>query len=868
MRRFRSRGRRSRAGGAALGAAMLIAAGGSDAAPLCGGGASDFGTACSLFELLDKSITETNVRFSAFATGIPEEISRTILVTIPTPAGGSGAGLEFRRYATSAADAQVPLLAVEGFGRRVEKLGILYYVEAAPGVQISEVTTIARLRAVQEIRDPARSIPVMAQVSVIASTALVPEAGASERLFFYCADDSPACDEPSLKSGALTLDAAFHDGFWVADDLSIRPCSIDPRATCTSSGSVSDLIQVFYAPAVDAPGALGTLLLGCALLAAWRRSRRTRRHLAPPLAILALTTSLGATPAPALTITTTELAPGETFESGAVAEPRPTSAVGGGSLASGYAVAARRWESIFPEPFEIDVTVGWLDLGKNYVLAFRTDTNPGIRWSRGYVGYATAPERGGIFLDPTPLTDEEYGAQVSLSANLGGGTINTGRFRLAAPPAPMPTTLPQPLPLRLDGPVFAADSCSGNICGTDSRFLGRLIDTEYGNGTATAMHEIGHFLGLANKQLSPTSTSLFTVRGADTVVIRSGPFKGMEIPTAYGVGRHMALNYPDGVSLMDPAPQWLPFPDGRRIYNVSPSDAEIVLIGALGDWHVVRLPSGLSYATYPRFVPSAHLFDGFSFNGASAGLNGPTGSDQSPGLHLTPDRPNGAGSAFLTAPFAFGAGASFRSSFSFEIGGENGAGERGADGLAFVLHNDPRGAGALGAAGLGLGYGNVPGSTDPRSPIAHSLALEFDTHANAFDPDGNHVAVVVDGRVDAPLAWFDPSFLLGDGEIRVWVDYDSSRDLLSVFMCRDASETEDCSQPDAPQLTASIDLDSILAGQAWFGFTAATGDGFNSHDVMSWELAVWVPEPPFQAVIFLATAAIALLRARRPGQPH
>jgi Bacterial lectin len=52
-----------------------------------------------------------------------------------------------------------------------------------------------------------------------------------------------------------------------------------------------------------------------------------------------------------------------------------------------------------------------------------------------------------------------------------------------------------------------------------------------------------------------------------------------------------------------------------------------------------------------------------------------------------------------------------------------------ADGFAFVIQNS--GLSALGGLGIDIGYGG----------IADSLAVEFDTYLNSFDPNNNHVAI-------------------------------------------------------------------------------------------------------------------------------
>ena len=72
----------------------------------------------------------------------------------------------------------------------------------------------------------------------------------------------------------------------------------------------------------------------------------------------------------------------------------------------------------------------------------------------------------------------------------------------------------------------------------------------------------------------------------------------------------------------------------------------------------------------------------------------------------------------------------------------------GADGIAFLMHNDPRGLSATGATGGGLGY------ADPNG-IRPSVAIEFDTWHNMDDPAdiaADHTAVVYNGNIRNPAA--------------------------------------------------------------------------------------------------------------------
>ena len=72
----------------------------------------------------------------------------------------------------------------------------------------------------------------------------------------------------------------------------------------------------------------------------------------------------------------------------------------------------------------------------------------------------------------------------------------------------------------------------------------------------------------------------------------------------------------------------------------------------------------------------------------------------------------------------------FTTQFTFQLSSGGGLF---ADGFAFVIQNSPAGIGALGTTGMGgfLGY----------QGLTNSLAIEFDTFQNDWDPNANHVAI-------------------------------------------------------------------------------------------------------------------------------
>ncbi|WP_250032989.1 L-type lectin-domain containing protein [Paractinoplanes maris] len=142
----------------------------------------------------------------------------------------------------------------------------------------------------------------------------------------------------------------------------------------------------------------------------------------------------------------------------------------------------------------------------------------------------------------------------------------------------------------------------------------------------------------------------------------------------------------------------------------------------------------------------------------------------------------------------------------------------GADGIAFVVQTEgPR---ALGGWGGGLGYRGI----EP------SLAVEFDTYQNSYDPSRNHLAVVLGGNPDYQADTAEAPIPLFGKPFNARVVYDAGASLLRVYIkSLSAGSTE--------QLVLEHEVN--LAGhvgdtEAWIGFTASTGTGLSKQDIYSW----------------------------------
>lgn len=108
----------------------------------------------------------------------------------------------------------------------------------------------------------------------------------------------------------------------------------------------------------------------------------------------------------------------------------------------------------------------------------------------------------------------------------------------------------------------------------------------------------------------------------------------------------------------------------------------------------------------------------------------------------------------------------FEIEFDIYLGNKD---DLGADGITFVIHDDPREFQAFGTFGEGLGYGRFNPNFASGNFIAPSIAVEFDTYQNEFqnDPFSDHVAYLVNGSSYHTEYWNndDQQFNLEDDQM-------------------------------------------------------------------------------------------------------
>jgi hypothetical protein len=245
-------------------------------------------------------------------------------------------------------------------------------------------------------------------------------------------------------------------------------------------------------------------------------------------------------------------------------------------------------------------------------------------------------------------------------------------------------------------------------------------------------------------------------------------------------------------------------------------------------------------------------------------------------LRLTPAERQMVGAAwYLEKQFVAGG---FVTSFRFQITNRGGLGP-GADGFAFVLQNS--GNDAIAGPGSAGGFALGGGWRDPQQPgIPRSLAVFFDTFQNGdgHDPSDNYIAICTNGAIPK-MRWPPPRlgvatrlpFRLKDGKVHaVRIRYKPPLLLVSL----DDGE---------PLLHVPVDLSPVLdaGGNAYVGFTASTGNGFENHDILLWSLrpevesTIAVVESNIQFLNItclegrnLCTPKEASVEERRPGEYH
>merc|ERR1711988_857347 len=159
-----------------------------------------------------------------------------------------------------------------------------------------------------------------------------------------------------------------------------------------------------------------------------------------------------------------------------------------------------------------------------------------------------------------------------------------------------------------------------------------------------------------------------------------------------------------------------------------------------------------------------------------------------------------------------------------------------ADGMAFVMHQDPRGPDALGHGGGSLGVYTTEDSIQDR--VKPSLVIEMDSHYNGHLQDSCydsiHVMIIHENGTAEELAELCRAVRnSASGSGGLWIDYDGNT--LSVF--HDAYNAN--TKPFSTIATAQINLSTFFDSSEtlYYGFTGATGGQTDNHDVLGFSFS-------------------------------
>ncbi|KAL6647033.1 hypothetical protein ACP70R_014470 [Stipagrostis hirtigluma subsp. patula] len=184
---------------------------------------------------------------------------------------------------------------------------------------------------------------------------------------------------------------------------------------------------------------------------------------------------------------------------------------------------------------------------------------------------------------------------------------------------------------------------------------------------------------------------------------------------------------------------------------------------------------------------------------------------------------------------ATGQATSFTTAFSFVINVTDTSNK--GDGMAFFLGEFPSALPPTsqgGALGLCTDY-----CVNKTSGEARFVAVEFDTFVDdKWDPTAtfDHMGIDVSSIVSVANISL-PSFSL-NGEMSARVDYDGGSGVMSVELrLRGAPQFAGATTTTTFNLSAKVDLGAELPEQVSIGFSAATGDSIELHQLRSWSFS-------------------------------
>ncbi|THU68355.1 hypothetical protein C4D60_Mb08t03040 [Musa balbisiana] len=168
--------------------------------------------------------------------------------------------------------------------------------------------------------------------------------------------------------------------------------------------------------------------------------------------------------------------------------------------------------------------------------------------------------------------------------------------------------------------------------------------------------------------------------------------------------------------------------------------------------------------------------------------------------------------------------ADFTTHFSFVINSSNPLTPHG-DGLAFFLTAYPS---TLPAYSRGAFLGLFSNSSVDSSSVS-TVAVEFDTFPNAWDPLADHVGIDIDSITSSATVQWNSS--LKDGRrASAWASYDAATHNFSVFLSYERNPAFSGNS----SLHFIVDLRDVLTEMVAIGFSASTGNLTETHSLLSW----------------------------------
>ncbi|KAK3129889.1 hypothetical protein QOZ80_6BG0486140 [Eleusine coracana subsp. coracana] len=186
--------------------------------------------------------------------------------------------------------------------------------------------------------------------------------------------------------------------------------------------------------------------------------------------------------------------------------------------------------------------------------------------------------------------------------------------------------------------------------------------------------------------------------------------------------------------------------------------------------------------------------------------------------------------------------ASFTTAFSFAIIVTNKT--KKGDGMAFFLGNYPSVVpddDSRGSRGGNLGLCSNGCSTSKAAGQQRFVAVEFDTFNNLWDPSvtNDHMGIDVN-LIKSEKSISLPNSSL-DGQMSARVDYNGSTGMMNVELQLYGSPSFPPGTTPIFNLSTKVDLGAELPEEVAIGFSAATGDAIELHQLRSWSFSLIPP---------------------------